>query len=658
MLAKLSYRNVKRSIKDYFIYIITITFVVSLMFAFNSMMFSDMIRGMNSHMTDYMFLLVFFSIIVVIIVAWLINYMTMFMLDKRSKEFGTYLLLGMENKKISKLFLCENLLLGIISFIFGVILGSFIFQLLTAVITKFFGKEYNIIIAFNIKALLLTIVYYGAIMFLVVLTNNKRLKKMKIYDLLYADKRNQVIKITNIKKSCFMFVLSLIAGIVALSGAPVIVTLICIVFFIYSFYMGISGFIVMIFLKSKRLKYKKSNLFVFRELSSKINTMGFTMGTLALLFTLTLLSGNYAVGLSSFKGEIEQCVPFDTCISVLNKDEKFEKVSAYMDKNDWAKESIVYRIYKGKNSTFTKVLSQNKISGGYFKHDTYLKVSDYNILRRLLGLNEITLSGNEFTIHAVSSVADCYAKYIEKNPILDINNIKYSCKGIYSEDFSQNGQNGAGFVLVVPDEAANQMEVYYSQYAASTKRQANEKLYNDLKNYISQDADNWASSAHRANEIDHGTGVDSVYMIYDNIMVKNGGLDYQVKAAIITVVSSIFYVALVFVSVALTVLAVQQLSDSEKYKYRYRILNQLGLDEKQRNRLVFKQLLIYFMWPLVIPIIVSFTISMKLNRQLLRGTQIAANTFTFYGATLILFLIVYCIYFVATYVGFKRNITL
>lgn len=657
MLTKLAYRNVKRSIKDYLIYIITITIVVSLMFSFNSMMFSDMIQGMNSHMTDYRFLLLLFSTIVVITIAWLINYMTKFILDKRSKEFGTYLLLGMENKKISKLFLYENILLGVISFIFGAILGSFIFQLLTAVVTAFFGKDYNMVIGFDIKALLLTILYYGASMVLVVLKNNKKLKKMKICDLLYADKKNEVIKIKNIRKSCFVFALSLIAGIVALKGAPVIVTLICVVFFIYSFYMGASGVIVLIYSKSKGLKYKKANMFVFRQLTSKINTMGVTMGTLAVLFTLTLLSGNYAVGLSSFKGEIEQYVPFDLCISVLNQDEKFEEVSAYMDENTWVKESLVYPIYKGENNRFTDVLVQNKISGGYFKYDTYLKVSDYNVLRRLLGLKEITLKDNEFLIHSVSSVAERYTQYIKKNPTLAIDNITYSCKGVYSEDFSQNGQNGAGFIVVVPDRAVSVMEVYYSQYAASTKKKANEKLYKDLKKYITQDADKWASSGHREQEIDHGMGIDSVYMIYDNIMVKDGGLDYEVKAAIITVVSSIFYVALVFASVAFTVLAVQQLSDSAKYKYRYGILNQLGLDEKERNRLVFKQLLIYFMWPIVIPIIISFIISMKVNQQLLRGTQLTATTFTFYGATLGLFLVVYSIYFVATYVGFKRNIS-
>jgi putative ABC transport system permease protein len=656
MLAKLAYRNVKRSIKDYLIYMTTITIVVSLMFAFNSMMFSDMIRGMNSYMADYMSLLVLFSIIVVLIISWLINYMTRFMVEKRSKEFGTYSLLGMENKEISQLFLRENILLGSISFVSGILLGSFVFQLLTAVVTAFFGKDYNIVIGFDLRALALTILYYSIIMVLVVQINNRKLKKMKICDLLYAERKNEVIKSKNIKRSCFIFVLSLIFGIAALQGTPFTLTLILIIFFIYSFYIGISGIIVMIFSKSKGLKYKQTNVFLFRQLSSKINTMGFTMGTLAVLFTLTLLSSNYAVALSSFKREIEQYVPFDVSISVRNQEENFEEVAAYMDRNDWAEESLVYRIYKGRDNRFTDVLISNKISGGYFQVDTYMKASDYNTLRGLLGLQEIILGDNEFLVHSVSSVAEYYVKYIEKNSTINIDNITYSCRGVYSENFSQNGHNGAGFVLVVPDNAVSGMEVYYSQYAARTKRETDEKLYKDIKEYVSQDSDRWASSGQRGDEVDHGMGIDSLYMIFDNILVKDGGMDHELKAAIITVVSSVFYIALVFASVALTVLAVQQLSDSAKYKHRYRILNQLGLNEKERNQVVFKQLLIYFMCPLILPIVISFIVSMKLNKLLLMGTQLQTTAFAYYGATLLLFLAVYSIYFTATYLGFKRNI--
>lgn len=656
MLTKLAYRNVKRSISDYLIYIITITIIVSLMFAFNSMMFSDIIKGMNSHMTDYMSLLVLFSVIVVLIVGWLINYMTKFMMDKRSKEFGTYLLLGMENKSISKIFLYENSLLAIISFIFGVILGSFIFQILMAIVTVFFGKEYSVSINFDIKALLTTILYYSVIMIIVVIKNNRRLKKMKICELLYLDKKNEVIKGTNIAKNCFIFILSLIAAFIAIKKTPIIVTIICVIFFIYSFYIGISGVMVMMLSKSKKFKYKKTNLFIFRQLASKINTMGFTMGTLAVLFTLTLLSSNYAVGLSTFKKEIEKYVPFDICLTVNNQNEDFEEVNKYMEKNDLIKESIVYRIYRGNDDTFTNVLIDNKVSGGYFKYDTYMKVSDYNKLRSLLGVNEVSINDNEFLIHTPNTVKDIYTEYVKNNPNLEINNKKYLCKGVYSEDFAQNGQNGAGFIIVVPDDSVSNMEIYYSQYTASTKEEPNEKIYNDLKNYISQDANHWASVRHRENEIDHGMGIDSVYMIYDNIMVKGGGLDFDVKAAIITIVSSIFYVALVFVSVALTVLAVQQLSDSVRYKYRYKILNQLGYSEKEINRIVFKQLLIYFICPVIVPIIISFLLSVKLNKILLMGTQVSANSFTFFGVTLVVFVVVYLIYFMATYIQFKRNI--
>ena len=62
-------------------------------------------------MADYKTLLVLFSIIVLVVVAWLVNYMTKFMLERRSKEFGTYLILGMENKDVSKLFFYENIIL-------------------------------------------------------------------------------------------------------------------------------------------------------------------------------------------------------------------------------------------------------------------------------------------------------------------------------------------------------------------------------------------------------------------------------------------------------------------------------------------------------------------------------------------------------------------
>lgn len=620
------------------------------------MMFSDLILGMNAHMSDYRVLLVLFSIIVLIVVSWLIHYMTRFMLERRSREFGTYLILGMEHRDVSKMFFYENIIFGIISFVLGCFLGSFIFQGLLFVISTFFGEEYKIKADFNLAALILTIVYYFFIQCIVVIRNQRYLQKLKIKDLMNADKVNEQVKVKHVKRNVILFLLSIVAGVVACSKAPVIVVIICMILFIYGFYIGISGIMVLLIQKCKRFKYKKLNVFVFRQLSSKINTMGFTMGTIAVLFTLALLSSNYAIGLSNFKGEIEKYAPFDICITDLDAGEDFAEVREMLKADGWIKNDLVYSIYRSEDSKFTGILKDNQVSGGYFQYDTYMRLSDYNILRGFLGLEEVDLNDNEYLIHSVASVSNYYEEWQKENPELEINGEFYQCKGVFDEDFAQNGQNGAGFIVVVPDAVTVNMEVYYSQYACDTLKETDNDLYLKILDYVSQDAENWATSGAAEGELDHGMGIDSIYVIYDNVMVKNGGIVSEVEAAIITVVSSIFYVALVFICVALTILAVQQLSDAAKYKFRYKVLHHLGVNDHQKSKLVLKQLLVYFGFPIMIPVMVSMIISLKLNQVMLSGTQIQSDNYTFFGLALVLFLIAYGIYFSVTYINFKRNI--
>ncbi len=656
MLIKMAVRNIKRSINDYILYVVTITLILALMFAFNSMMFSDLILGMNAHMADYKTLLVLFSVIVLVVAAWLVNYMTKFMLEKRSREFGTYLILGMENRDISKLFFYENIIFGVIALVFACFIGSFVFQGLVIIVTAFFGEEYHLQADFNVYAMELTVLYYFLIQILVLFRNNRYLKKLKIHDLMNADKMNEQVEVKHVTRNVILFVLSLVAGVIACSKAPVIVVIICIVFFIYGFYMGISGILVLLISKTKRFKYRKMHVFVFRQLSSKINTMGFTMGTIAMLFTLALLSSNYAIGLSNFKGEIEKYAPFDICLTDLDADETFVEVREMLQKDGWVKNDHVYPIYRGKDTTIGDVLKKNQVSGGYFQYDTYMKVSDYNILRGYLGLEEVTLKEKEYLIHCVASVSTYYEMWLQETPAMEIQGERYECKGIYDEDFAQNGQNGAGYVVVVPDAVAEQTETYYSQYVCDTAKETDNDLYEKMKDYVPQDAEHWATSAEREEELDHGMGLDSMYAIFDNIMVKNGGLVAEVEAAIITVVSSIFYMALVFICVALTILAVQQLSDSTKYRYRYQVLHHMGVDNRQRDNLIWKQLLIYFGCPLLLPVLISMVLSFKLNQVLLTGTQIQTGNYLFFGVALELFLLVYSIYFSVTYLCFKRNV--
>ncbi len=106
-----------------------------------------------------------------------------------------------------------------------------------------------------------------------------------------------------------------------------------------------------------------------------------------------------------------------------------------------------------------------------------------------------------------------------------------------------------------------------------------------------------------------------------------------------------FYLALIFTAVVGTILAIQSLSDSTQYKYRYNVLNKLGVRESELNKIIFKQLIVFFIFPLIYPVVVSFCTISSMNKIF----QIALiNEFIYLGyffINLAIFLLIYIIYF-------------
>lgn len=133
MLNKLALRNAGRLWKDYLIYFLTLCVITALMFSFHSLLFSEDIYAMIHYgesgelSTAGTMLVTFMSVstaAILVIVAWLINYMTRFILEKRSREFAIYLLAGMQKKQIAELYMKENLYLAVCALFAGLIFGS------------------------------------------------------------------------------------------------------------------------------------------------------------------------------------------------------------------------------------------------------------------------------------------------------------------------------------------------------------------------------------------------------------------------------------------------------------------------------------------------------------------------------------------------------
>ena len=155
MLGKLAYRNTKRNIKDYLIYLITVTASVSLIFAFNLVASSDEIVKLCSSMDAFKNSLFAVNILIIFVICFLINYTTKFMFEKRSKELGTYMLLGIKKKEIAHLVIIENILLGILAFVLAIPIGFLFSQFVSLVIVNLLGIPKTLFISLNFVSCLL-----------------------------------------------------------------------------------------------------------------------------------------------------------------------------------------------------------------------------------------------------------------------------------------------------------------------------------------------------------------------------------------------------------------------------------------------------------------------------------------------------------------------
>ena len=653
VLSKLALRNVKRSMKDYVIYLITVTIAFSLIFAFNLVGNSKEVLELSEVMNNFKLVMYFVNTLIVLTVCFLINYTIKFMFAKRSKEFGTYMILGIKKNKISNLFTLENIILGFFSLLISLPIGYIFSLFMSFIITSLFELNHIVKITFNIEAVLILFVYFLFIYLIALFFARRRIKKMKIYDLIYFEKQNEKKKNKNLEIRNIIFILSLILGITALilfdkeftrvgvepSMSMILICIILIIISIYGVIITLSDFILNIVLKNKKLKYTKDNLFVARTFSSKVKTMSFTLGTLTVLITLTLISLNLS---SLFKGmfdyQLELSSPYDISIHADEKDIK--EYLKIIEDNYTTKDKLIYHGYSEPNNNIGKLLNEER---GWRETDQVIKLSDYNKLLELKGDKKVTLKDDEYLLHITKELKDNLEDKKEISHITLANGKTLKLKEIKSEGYTYAWGMGYGFVIVVPDEAVTGLTIEETRLIVNTKEETTEKFAKELTSYIAPD-------------ICEET-VDGETICYSLANITVRGQEKANNNGFITITSFVcFYIAFIFIAIVGTILAIQSLSDSAKHKYRYKVLSRLGNKNENINKTIFKQLSIFFIFPLLYPIIISYSAIASMNKIFKIALTSDLTYLGYFLTNLIIFLIIYIIYFMATYFGFKRNV--
>ena len=645
-LSELSLRNAKRQARDYLVYFVTVVMAAALRYSFNGLVFSQEIITLSKGISVLPLMIVLASVVVVCVFGWLVAYATKFMLLRRGRELGLYLLIGMENRQVARLFFLENLAVGGCALVLGTALGGLFYQAFRAIVLALFGLSYAFSFGFSLPALGLTVLYFVLIYLFALRRSRKYIRRANIHDLLYVDQANEGMVIHTGKMRRWIFSVSIVLGVIGtcllMAGGAIfgIIGAGCVIAFLFGFFLCFASGVPAYFDWRPTRKYQGQSLLVFRTLTAKLATMGVLMATISMIFTATLISeGVGLVFRGLFAGRAAENACFDLYIGTDGDEPVSQDYFDYIQNNISVERELLYSIYQAGNSQIMDYVE----SGGeayyrYFHRDPVLRYSDYAALRAIAGYPPVELKPGEYLIHCRAYLEKHLTGYTQP---ISLGGARLIPGGVHTEHLLQNYDtgNGARYILVVPDEAAEGLPVFHHAYAAKTTQPVTEAQFDVLC------------------DINYRLGEQNLLEpSYDEIHTK---ASENAEEAVQTVlfVFPLFYLALALTMTAATILTIQQLSETERYKKQFQLLQKLGMDRREMAKALGHQFAIYYALPAVPPVLIGIPFILHLSHAPEPGVMVGMNS---PGAIVLIslgiFFLIYAIYILLAYTSLKRNV--
>ena len=688
MLCKLSLKNIKKSFKDYTIYFFTLILGVAIFYVFNAIDSQTVLLQTKESTYDIIELMTqtlsAVSVFVSFILGFLIIYASRFLIKRRNKEFAIYMTLGMSKRKISTVLFIETIIIGLLSLGVGLGLGVILSQLMSLLVANMFEADMTkFAFTFSKGALIKTIIYFGIMYLLVMIFNTIQVSRCKLIDLINSNKRSEKVKIKNPIICILIFLVAVVIlgycyykVTVPDAAMPLTVRDIMIIIALgavstFLLFWSLSGLMLKIVQSMKSIYYKELNSFTLRQISSKVNTMVFSMTIICLMLfvTICVLSSSLSIK-NSMTANLKELAPAD--IELMKKrnipkelqeeygytdgqiESSYKTISETLkelniDEAKYLKDQTILHIYIDNTITYattfgTKLesIKKNYPYLDYTSPEIIVKLSEYNKIAKMFGNDTFTLKDNQYMI-----IGDYESMIKLRNKALKVGTKltifgkelipKYKeVKDGFIEMSSNHITDG---VIIVPDDVINvanhspQMEYEYmvANYRANDeeeKQKIEEVFTNPELNDLYPDV-----------ILDGTTRI----AIYD----ASVGL-----GAMITFIG--LYLGIIFLISSAALLALKELSESADNITRYTMLRRIGATDKQLNKALFRQIAIFFMFPLLVAIIhsifgikfCSYIISTFGNEQLLNSIIMTA----------VFIVVIYGGYFLITYLCSKNII--
>lgn len=466
-LFNISLKNIRKSFKNYLIFFITTIFGVAIFYVFNSL--SDQavmlkINESNVSLIDTLGnIMSVISVFVAVVLGFLIVYANTFLIKRRNKEFGIYLILGMGKVKVAAILIIETVVIGIISMAAGLIVGIAASQGMSILIANLFEADltkFRFVVseAAIMKTILYFCIMYGVVLILDIIVSGSR----RLINLINSGKkgekeinRNPVLCVIVFIIACILLgtayykVTTGMDNIDSFAGIATQIVKGIVGTFLLMF--SISGLFLLLVRTKKNFYYKKLNAFTTREISSKINTAVFSAGIISLMmfFSICCLSTVFSVK-KSIDNNIKKLIPVDI---------QYETPHTSDAANDPPIDELVDKLVKDKSNLedmFTVNIYHMYNNDNFYYNQIYeyMHVSDYNKVARRFGNEEIELKDDEYAV--IGNMEQMMGKnYLKPDgAIITINGKEYKPQ---SEDmhygfvYIDNYENCYG-MYIVPDD--------------------------------------------------------------------------------------------------------------------------------------------------------------------------------------------------------------
>ena len=716
MLCKLAWGNVRRAGRDYLVYLLTLTLGVTVFYAFNTISMQVDIAGIDeeglaqvvgSMLGDLTYFLAG-------VMAFLMVYANNFIMKRRKKEFGLYQVLGMGRGRVATIMALETVIVSVVAFVAGIVLGVGLSQLMTFFTASLFKTQIaNFHFFFSMHAFNLTLVCMLVMFVLTLLLNLRAVRRTKLIELMGAERRNESIKTRNPWIAIAIFAVGAVLVGVAYyrllrDGFPLTatdsklqeamnqfgITTAMVTVGTFALFWGLSGMLIKLLQSLRGVYWRGLNMFTVRQLAAKVNTVCFSMGVIAMLLFLAITSVTCGMSIANVMNEnLERYNPVDVSQTyVYYTPDTLDYYKGYVNRSEADRMVLadttvdLYPAWHGKgksadnNDGTGKKVNIADVAGEHVQIDSYLSyplggsdpsvtpsemcktmgeklpkafggsnadamglfvtpASQYNKLRQMMGEEPVSIGRDQYllTCDMGGELGDLYTKYMAGGHTLTLGGHELkpatdkSDKDTAAIANSAMGSNPG--TVVVADELLSQLNL--QPYSSSL-------LVNYKQGMDTTEADESIKYTLLDNLLVDGKepGLWGVFItrseMYTQAAQMNGMISYLA-----------IYIGFVLVVACAAILSIQQLSNVADGSRSYRVLAQIGCDDRQIRHSVMAQQAVFFLFPLAVGLAHSF-VALKVIIEMVSifGDMSIGGTV---GLTCAIFLAAYGGYFLVTY---------